>query len=294
MELRDQNRGLNGPWLNLTLVSNGFASVPLFIVHVVSGISVIFQGFTHPDFIEIIYLLNSHSFRASSHADYMFFSFFSSFCWLMTTVLPLVPKYCPGRAMTATSFSTYDHNLAPFCLYSYVLPWLFAMCDCGLKLHSNKTFDESSNRRSIMPPWLNPNHKLMIHGITVSKCTHMVTCKSSSPFDSNCSSKHFHSYVMSPPFQQVIMVQSSFAGILTSLNKWSCHNCLQCVITVWSPLAGAYMSIATMFALAPNNIISYSKVAARWPFAAGCEISFKHSISISIWLFDSKSSGIIH
>ena len=37
-----------------------------------------------------------------------------------------------------------------------------------------------------------------------------------------------------------------------------------------------------------------SKNAARWPFATWCEIWFTHNISISIWLFDSKYSGIIH
>ena len=51
----------------------------------------------------------------------------------MTTILPLVPKYFPGGAVTATLFSTYDHDLAPFHLYSYVLPQLFATYDRGLK-----------------------------------------------------------------------------------------------------------------------------------------------------------------
>ena len=40
---------------------------PPFNAHIVSVLSVIFQGFTCPYFIENIYFLNSHSFQASSH-----------------------------------------------------------------------------------------------------------------------------------------------------------------------------------------------------------------------------------
>ena len=53
----------------------------------------------------------------------------------MTTILPLVPKYLLGGTMTATWFSTYDCDLARFCLNSQILPRLFARCDCGFKPH---------------------------------------------------------------------------------------------------------------------------------------------------------------
>ena len=111
-------------------------------------------------------------FQASSHQYLQIkYIFFFKFCCTMTAILPLVPKYFPGGAMTAISFSTYDHDLAPFHLYSYVLPWLFATYDCGLKPHHTEMFDKSSNRSSIMPPRL-PNCNLTIHGITGSDCTY--------------------------------------------------------------------------------------------------------------------------
>ena len=125
---------------------------------------------TCPDPIENIYFLDLHSFQASFHQylhiQYIFFIFFQV---LLNddSHFALVPKYFTWGRFVVTSFSTYDHNMLPFCLYSYVLPPLFTMCDCGLKPHHTKTFEESSNRGSTMPPRLNQNRELMICGIVV-------------------------------------------------------------------------------------------------------------------------------
>ena len=68
-------------------------------------------------------------------------------------------------------------DLVPFRLYSYVLPWLFAMCDRSLKPVAKTFENESSNHRSIMPLRLNPNCDLMIRRIMVPDCNKNNKCQ---------------------------------------------------------------------------------------------------------------------
>ena len=182
---RDQNRGLNGPWLNFTHLLNHFASIPLLCFTLYLRYQYFFKGLPIQTSLKTYISWISHSCQASSHQylqiTFIFFHFFLNFCWTMTAILPLVPKYSSrGHHLWehfehphsyVTLFSVCECNLVPVRLYSYILPCLFAMCDRSLKPIAKTFENESSHRGSIMPPQLNPNRKVMIWGITGPDCS---------------------------------------------------------------------------------------------------------------------------
>ena len=73
--------GLNGSRFTFHPTFKSFCHYTRIIAHIISVVSILFQGSTCPDFIENIYFLNWHSFQASSHQHlqikYIFFSNFA-------------------------------------------------------------------------------------------------------------------------------------------------------------------------------------------------------------------------
>ena len=181
MGSRDQNRGLSGPRLNFTLLSNCFAIYPNYHPRHICE-TVIFQGSTCPAFIENIYFLNSHSFQASSHQYLQIkYIYFVNFLWMMTTILPLVPK----------NFSRGHHvwerfeRLLQLCRLIFNVWMQFGtisfvfLCFATtarkvwsrFEAHRQDIWKLVKQPRSIMAPWLNPKSKLTIRGIIGPECT---------------------------------------------------------------------------------------------------------------------------
>ena len=126
------------------LISPSIFHYTPIITHVISAISVNFQRPIYPDFIENIYSLNLHHFQASSHHYLQIistFSFFIKFCWTMTAILSLVPKYSQGGRFEALVFNV----RSPFNANSFDFSGLLTIvCNMRSPFEAPRCFSQAS------------------------------------------------------------------------------------------------------------------------------------------------------